>query len=565
MSGTRTPFPQLREANDPVRERGIALVAALLVVLLSTMLVALVALTTRNDRGRAAGVALAKAALYAADAGARTEQQDLANRISAKLDSCCAAYSGSGPVITDPQALFPGGAYTVASVNPPFSASGTIAFRDSSLTPTTQTYDFAFAIRSIGTDGAAAARRVQSQGVLRVRVRRGSFADYLVFANAHTLANGRSAWFSSGTTFDGPVRTNSRFNFAFRPTFEDVVTSHDPDAEYNNAGRPVALNADGNGATDAPRLLAGFQRGQPVVPLPAGASGPQAFALTGLPSSGPMSNSRIRAVLWLAGEGESTPHAGVYVPHDASRHAVAGIYVQGDLAQLKLWVDTSTNRQWMALTQGVTVRTIEVDATAGTVKVWYGASSAGSPNESYTSLAGGAPPLDGVLYVSGAIGDLRGPDRAGEAIPPALAQGTQLLIAASGDIVLQRDLTLDRFEAASNVLGLLSADGSVRIGSGAPDDLHVDAFVMATGPSGEFAVDGYDQGAPRGVLHLRGGMVATYYGAFGTFDNTTGVYGTGYGRSFQFDRRGLVPPCFPTTNRFDHDAPVARTLSWKEI
>jgi hypothetical protein len=59
-------------------------------------------------------------------------------------------------------------------------------------------------------------------------------------------------------------------------------------------------------------------------------------------------------------------------------------------------------------------------------------------------------------------------------------------------------------------------------------------------------------------------MVTRYYGAFYTFD-TSGKLKTGYARDFHYDRRGLVPPYYPSTNLFNADDPSARTLVWKEI
>ena len=101
-------------------------------------------------------------------------------------------------------------------------------------------------------------------------------------------------------------------------------------------------------------------------------------------------------------------------------------------------------------------------------------------------------------------------------------------------------------------------------GTGAPNDCNLDAYTMATGATGQFSVDSYNSGSPRGTFHLRGGMVTQYYGAFYTF-NSSGVLQTGFARDFHYDKRGLIPPYYPMTNRFNADRPIARTLSWKEI
>jgi len=65
----------------------------------------------------------------------------------------------------------------------------------------------------------------------------------------------------------------------------------------------------------------------------------------------------------------------------------------------------------------------------------------------------------GIMFANGAINDLRGPDRVSGTPPPALAQTTQLLVTTTGDIVVQRDVTCQNFDTASNVLGLYSSGG----------------------------------------------------------------------------------------------------------
>jgi hypothetical protein len=66
-------------------------------------------------------------------------------------------------------------------------------------------------------------------------------------------------------------------------------------------------------------------------------------------------------------------------------------------------------------------------------------------------------------------------------------------------------------------------------------------------------VENYNTGAPKGHVHLIGGIIEEYYGAFGTSDPSTGLPSTGYGRDFKYDRRmsrGFTPPYFPTTPLF---------------
>jgi Tfp pilus assembly protein PilX len=554
-------------------ERGIVLAVALLFVLLSSVLVMTLMTTTTGERSQSSNAQTAKLALYAADAGVRTQQQVLANIAKAKLDSCLAAWTAAGAnpaaaIVGDPTVLFPagvlGGTGAATSTNPPFNASASVAFADAAVGPESQTYNYLFTIQSSGTAGAAGRRNVQSEGVLRVSATRGSFADYLLFMDQFMMPSGATIWFTSAGSFDGRVHTNTGFKFAYKPTFQDQVTQHDVNATFFNDGHsPVVANANNNGTIDVPNFYGGYLRNQPTVPLPTNAFNQQAAALgLALPPGTPPTNLQVNTAIG-SGAGSGPPPNGIYLPNDGlgtHPHLTAGLYIQGNADKVKLWADTLGNQQWVQVTQGSTVRTIQIDKAANTTSLWNGVSATGPAAIQYA----GVPP-NGVLFGTGRIDQLTGPDRTGSYVNPAIATNEQLLVTANQDIVIQGDLTCDDYNAKTNVLGIYSNAGAVRVGTAAPDNLNIDAFVMACGASnGQFCVDNYDNGSPRGNVTLRGGAVSRYYGAFYTF-NSSGAVKTGYGRNFHYDRRGLVPPYFPTTTRFDADVPSARTIAWKEI
>lgn len=553
------------------RERGIALVAAVLIVLLSSVMVATFMTTTNGERTISSNVQTAKISLYAADAGIRTCQQVLANMAQTKLDSCVTTWTTNGanpssPVISAPGSLFPPGGVSVSTSDPPFSATGTIAFQDSDLTDTSQVYNYFFTIQSTGNTRNTGLRRVQSQGLLRVSAERGSFADYLLFTNTHTMGNGSNIWFTSSVRFDGRTHTNTQYRFAYQPRFDDLVTSVNSKAWYYNGSSNSAnwreLNANNNGTVDVPVFGGGFLRGQTNVPLPTNTFNQQGMAAgSASTTTAAIPNSTLNSMLTNgASTSSSAPPNGVYVPNTSpggtgtSGAVTGGIYIQGNADEVKMWCDTTTNIQYYRVRQGSSYTTITVNQTLGTTTV----APPSGPVRNYT----GTP--RGVMYCSGSVSDLRGPDRSSGLAVPGIAEGTRLLLCTQGDIVLQRDLTLENYEGRTNVLGLYSAGGSVRVGTSAPNDCNLDAFIMATGSSGQFMVDSHNSGSPRGTFHLRGGMVTQYYGAFFTF-NSSGTLLTGYARDYHYDRRGLIPPYYPSINRFNADTPIARTLSWKEI
>jgi hypothetical protein len=217
-----------------------------------------------------------------------------------------------------------------------------------------------------------------------------------------------------------------------------------------------------------------------------------------------------------------------------------------------MFADTTTDRQYYQISVGPNHESFEIDRVANVTRVWDKNSIGGAPDHVYA----GVP--NGVVYASGGINNLTGPDRdvSTGAVPAALAINQRWLIASPGDIVINGDLTCDQYDSATNVLGIFSSGGAVRIGSSAPDNVHLDAFVMACGPTtGEFRVDGYNSGPTRGTVNLRGGVVAS-----------NGNPVTGYTRNFHYDRRGLIPPLYPTTGvALKVDSPTARTIAWKEI
>jgi hypothetical protein len=262
----------------------------------------------------------------------------------------------------------------------------------------------------------------------------------------------------------------------------------------------------------------------------------------------------------LTGSPTGSPISKGYVINNGTA-VTGGIFIQGTAGRVKVFADTVTDRQYYQVSIPPNHVSIEVDRAANVTRVWNGMGMGGSPDKTYT----GVP--NGVMYANGGIDNLIGGDRditTGN-VAAALAINQRALIASNGDIVINGDLTCDEYDAKTNVLGIFSGGGAVRIGSGAPNNLNVDAFVMACGATtGEFRVDNYNSGLYRGPVNLRGGMVSRYYGAFYTWD-VNGNPVTGFTRNFHYDRRGLIPPMYPTTGVFQADTPTARTIAWKEI
>lgn len=119
---------------------------------------------------------------------------------------------------------------------------------------------------------------------------------------------------------------------------------------------------------------------------------------------------------------------------------------------------------------------------------------------------------------------------------------------------------------STDALGLV-AGRNVLIATNAPNNTTVHAHIMATGRStgsqtdGMFYVQDYNEGAPRGVLSVYGGIVQQTRGPVGTFSWWTGNMLSGFSKNYEFDTRFTIdpPPHYPViTNEYTW-------TSWREM
>jgi hypothetical protein len=178
---------------------------------------------------------------------------------------------------------------------------------------------------------------------------------------------------------------------------------------------------------------------------------------------------------------------------------------------------------------------------------------------------------NGAIYTAGNIYSLGGPSRTWDGnVPPAIQAETQISVFAEGDVVITRDITYEDdpllVTDAKNVLGIFTPDGDIRIGTSAPDDVTIHSTLMTSDEYGVVQVDDYDNGSPRGTATILGGVISSYYGAFGTFNSHGHV--SGYARNFQYDQRlngGIAPPFFPTTTIFMPASSSVNPMTWRSM
>jgi hypothetical protein len=467
-------------------------------------------------------------------------------------------------------------------------------------------YEFYYTY-TITSDGQVppwpARRRVTMSRDFSVQIQRQSFAHYALFTHVHTTPSGGDIWFTSRTSFDGPVHTNGEFRFAFFPKFGTPdsdgtcppnnaaptrLSSVSRYAWFNNNGNPRRLQANENVVNgvrrDAPVLpdctpsnlsddndnqAADFTRGAASIPMPSNPYSQKGVSIGRDPAdTTTVTNLQIRQAVPELPDNTSTVPNGIYVPvvdangnglSDPGEALAGGIYVQGDLSGLTLSVGGAGNNLAVyTLVQGSQTVTVTVDRDAQTTTVTNTAWSSPQTRTFVGVPKGWQGPGNNnatLIYVQGNINALSG----------TLEEKEQTTIAASGRIDITDHLryevppvVTDPNSNPLNVLGLYSANNDIRITTAAPNDLDIHAVLMAgnvgDGYNSSVNVQNYDSGSPRGYVRLIGGVIEEYYGAFGTFDPDTGNPRTGYGRDFRYDRRmsrGFTPPYFPTTPLFE--------------
>ncbi len=131
---------------------------------------------------------------------------------------------------------------------------------------------------------------------------------------------------------------------------------------------------------------------------------------------------------------------------------------------------------------------------------------------------------------------------------------TRRKIYITNDIVYAEDPREN--PASDDVLGLL-ARKNVIVKDNAPnrDDCIIHASIMSV--QGSFTVENYDQGSPRGTLHVLGGIIQETRGPVGTFSWWGPA--TGYQKDYQYDSRllAMAPPYFPVSSKMS-------VLGWDE-
>ena len=409
------------------------------------------------------------------------------------------------------------------------------------VTVTPDSWDFPYNYRLLVQSSADNTdKRAVLNGDFTVRVQRDNFAKYALFTNNQTTPGGSNVWFTDKTNFAGPLHTNGRFNFALNPsgTFDGLIEQTASTARFYNNGFPVLLDADTNGTKDTPTFNAGFVRGADPITL--------------------SSATQQQDVVDQALGGTTVSTNGIYVPNSGGA-LTGGIYVKGD-STVTMAVNASDQAVY-TIQQGGATKTITVDDVNNQTTV-----NDGSTSTVYNGQPTGLDHVGTVIYVDGQISGLQG----------TVQKNTELTVASANDVVIGDNIRYEDYTPgvgtpgqagyvppsakdpvtgndAKNLLGIVSWNGDVRIGTSAPDNVDIHGTVLAK--NGIFQVDDYNNtgAGGRGTATLLGGVITDNYGAFGLFNGSTGTQISGYGRNFVYDGRmetGNAPPYFPSLNTF---------------
>jgi hypothetical protein len=238
-----------------------------------------------------------------------------------------------------------------------------------------------------------------------------------------------------------------------------------------------------------------------------------------------------------------------------------GVY-EGTMAQVDFNSAASTSLKSTATSAGASGLVLSGSSTitfnGGTVSISNPLHSPAWVNHSFTitgdtiiyvqtSNTGTASLRPGTIYLNG--GKLTG----------------RLTIASEADMTVGGSITYTTdprvHPTSTDALGLLS-QADVWVGTTAPNNVVIDAAIMATGGAagspGSFGVINYNSGATRGNLTVYGGIVQEVRGAVATVNG--GNITHGYSKDYSYDPRFIntPPPYYPTVSG------VLKFTNWTE-
>ena len=230
---------------------------------------------------------------------------------------------------------------------------------------------------------------------------------------------------------------------------------------------------------------------------------------------------------------------------------------QGSMANIDFNSGAATSLKSIATSGGLVLSGNSTISFGGsTVKITN--PTLGWTNHVYT------PPSEGIIYVAN-NGSVTG-SKAGTVMLNGGTLSGRLSVVAENDMTVLGNITYNNdprlHPTSTDALALIS-QSDISVATSAPNNLEVDAAIMATGTSGDgsagsWGVINYNSGSPRGDLTVYGGIVQNTRGAVGTLSG--GVVATGFHKNYSYDSRFVTtpPPYYPVV------LGLVRFSNWQE-
>ena len=431
-----------------------------------------------------------------------------------------------------------------------------------------------------------------------------AFLDDVLFTNHHRQATNSATGtpdnpitpdvdFITGQTFNGTVHTNESFRFGggAKPTFQDNVTSagctdlstagsvvcdKSPRVYVNGESYEPAPTTASDDVTDdllaqlkAQGVEPNFQSVDPNAPNPK-----PDFKAPYRPLPTNVINQRSAADGVPGPDGVDPQGKGLNLTPTPLGPVLGVKLYTGDDSGNFTGTYNAAKKQWPS--QNYQFIEVQTSADIATNAVYRVGADRRIEKKNPLNTATGWDKLpqlfNGVIYSEQGIQNLKGPERIGSGsptvnyAPPALASFMKMTIATNGPITIDGDLTLADQPCAKPtnaqtalcsaegkgvpqaVLGIYAQQGDIKISKRLTDP-NIQAMMIAS--EGAVSVEDYDKDASKGTVHLTGGIVENWYGAFGTYDRTSLAVQTGYSRDFNYDPRfaldNFSPPFFPVS------------------
>jgi hypothetical protein len=391
-------------------------------------------------------------------------------------------------------------------------------------------------------------------GNFDVEVKRPSFSTYGYFTQGAKNQFGQQLWFYDGEVYGGPTHVNSApptgqcafwGQATFNGPFSAVQSRYDQSLFGGNAN-PIFNGTQSWGVAPIDLPTNGWSQLRASIGDTAHVE--NATAPT---------NAELRLLLGLPA-GSTAIDKGVYYAssYNNGTSLLGGIFINGNADAIHL--DASGSNQIITITT-----TANDSGQFNGTHTWQFTENKGSGTVSVTYDSGAAQlfngHLNGLIHTQGQVLNLSGD---GGVSTPDVQADQGITISATSDITITDHITYEENPAAypdtSNILGIFSSGGNVLIARTAPNNLHLDATVMATGSGKGIGAAGivsggsYDYNYPnKGMWHLTGGLIEHTNQTTGVF--YTNGHVTGYTWDFTYDERfqkGVAPPYFPYVTKF---------------